>query len=126
MKYIELFEDHIDELSSYEKKCHFATIYLEKIQPITEEDGFVECLYGDIDPNHLLLISFYYKDWISEDSNEKICDFFDKNKLKIHGDVIYHQKHHLDEYIIKLSKYQLNKYSKLGEIMNTSKKYNVI
>ena len=99
--------------------------YLEKIQPISEEDGFVECLYGDVDPNHSLLISFYYKDWISEDSNEKIFDFFDKNKLKMHGDFSYNQKHHTYEYIIKLSKYQLNKYSKLGELMITANKYNI-
>jgi len=114
MIYIKLFEDYYSELSERRKKIYYSALYLENEQPITKEEGFIECEYGESD-----IISFYFRYDTSEDSFIKFENFLEDNKLQIFSDT---QGKSSYEIRVKLSDYKLNKYS---EIYKNITKYNL-
>lgn len=117
MKYIELFEDY--DSDETERKLDYATIYLETIQPISNNDGFLNCEYSKNVKG--ISVSFYFKKWISEEKLDIFYKFLDDNKLKIHNEIDVN----LIEIVVKLSEYKIKKYSKLYKIDQTVKNYNL-
>ena len=94
--------------------------YLEYLQPISKENGFIQCLYHSEDNSNLFF--FQFDSDIEEDYIEKFFDFLDKNKIKYitsfldSYDSFVERK--VDEYTVELTDYQIKKYTDL-------KKYNL-
>ena len=46
---------------------NYTALYLETIQPISNNDGFVDCEYSENVKGVSISVSFYFKKWISEE-----------------------------------------------------------
>lgn len=61
-----------------------ATLYLEQIIPISNDDGFITCEYDDDDnSDKFILISFYFNQNTKENIFRKFKKFLNVNDLKI-------------------------------------------
>lgn len=61
-----------------------ATLYLEEIIPISNDDGFITCQYDDDDnSDKFILISFYFNQNTKENIFRKFEKFLNANDLKI-------------------------------------------
>ena len=120
MKYLELFEDYYSD-TERTKMLNYTALYLETIQPISNNDGFVDCEYSENVKGVSISVSFYFKKWISEEKLDIFYKFLDDNKLKIHNEI----DRNLIEIVVKLTEYKIKKYSKLYKIDQTVKNYNL-
>jgi hypothetical protein len=117
MKYIKTFEN----LTPQEKLLNSVTSYFEEMQPVSEEDGFVNCEYTEFFSESVVSIYFYFNiNNTSEDSFQKFYNFLEKNKLKIYKESL--KDNDLYEIIIDISEYKIKKYA---ELYNQIKRYNV-
>ena len=128
MKYIKLFENETDEKKErlYSELCW----YLEDIQPISDEDGFKECLYDD---GEAFELSFYFKPATDEEEYEKFYNFLEEHGLDIFDEEMRkayneHNKTYYTtvyEIIVRPNEEQLKKLLDDSEMWNTVKKYNL-
>lgn len=55
-------------------------IYFEKIQPISESDGFIECLYSEPDEDSKFIeFSFYFSDGVIDEKYDLFIVFLENN-----------------------------------------------
>lgn len=120
MKHIKTYKPKV----KYQKdnpKRESAADYLEEEQPVSKDEGFITCVYGE---NYEF--SFYFKLYTTDESFEEFYKFLRDNDLEISEEKVSK----LSEYsttkvydiVIKLSQYKINKYAKLFDDM---KKYNL-
>ena len=117
MKHIKAFEE-IDLSGAEtlrERKSSLVALYLEEIIPVTEEDGFIECLYDDT-PN---IFSFYFHNWTDDENYNKFYKFLKDNRLKIKNE---RPSGDMWELNVIISDYKMNVYS---QFMEDKEKYNI-
>jgi protein-tyrosine phosphatase len=97
--------------------------YFKEIQPISETEGFDECLYivPDDDFKFVEFIFYFYND-ITDENYELFIDFLEKNGFK--DSKIKYIENKI-EISINISKKDIRKYSERVEIYNKTKKYNI-
>jgi hypothetical protein len=98
-----------------------AAIGLESIQPISETDGFIECLYSDPDfitIKGFIEFSFYIHDYINDEKYELFFDFLEKEKINDSKVIFANNK---IEILINIPDKNIKKYAIIGK----AKKYNI-
>ena len=113
-----LFEDYSG--SKRDNELSLATQYLEDNQPVTKEEGFIECEYS-IDYIGVI-VEFIFKYWTEEKDYEKFYDYLAKNKLSIYRESSTKEHYFID---IVVSEYKIKKYSNLQELKLKTDKYNI-
>ena len=119
MKYIKKFEKSDFDLSTREELLTSVCFYFENIIPITEEEGFVECLWDDSDGLNKEYFTFHFSIWTDEDIYEKFENFLKRSKLKIKNERITKVDVQIN---VKIPEYKIKKYANLYGII---KKYNL-
>lgn len=119
-----LFEDK--SFTKRDRELSFATQYLEDNQPVSKENGFVECEYS-IDDDFGVLIEFTFRYWTEEEDYEKIYNYLLKNKLNICRESSYNvdSKGAFYTIAVVLSEYKIKKYANLQELKMRADKYNI-
>ena len=102
-------------ISARDRKLNSATLYLEEIQPVSWEEGFIECYWED-DP---VIITFCFNLNTTEESYEKFDNFLKDNRLEIYKDSCHPYLYTVE---VKLSEYKVKKFADLYDNM---KKYNL-
>lgn len=109
-----------------EDDLKYAAIGLESIQPISESDGFIECLYTD--PNIIMPkkgfieFSYYIHNYIDDEKYESFFEFLEKEGIN-DSKVIFTKN--TIEILINIPNRNIKKYAEIGKIYNKTKKYNI-
>jgi hypothetical protein len=121
MRHIKEFEKMTDTDPEQDEIYSSATSYLEEDQPISNEDGFSYCLYSFSGYNGTAgtIVSYYFKDYLSEDKLEIFYKYLKKNRFKIESENFTWSKLEIN---ILLSYYRAKKFA---ELYDTIKKYNL-
>ena len=83
MKYLRTYENKEEKEQIYSNVAW----YLEEIQPVSQKNGFIECLFDyEAGPHEF---SFYFKDWTDEEEYEKFYTFLEEKGLKIYDEKSY-------------------------------------
>lgn len=99
IKFNNYTEDMLERIFSY------ATLYLENIQPITTDEGFIECFYEyDSYKKNILYVNFHFHIWTEEEYFEKFYDFLKNNKFKISKEYSTQNNQYIISIIINSSK----------------------
>lgn len=110
-------------MTNLENKLTNIAYYFEGIQPISETDGFKECLYSEPDNNlSYVVYSFYLYLDISDENYELFIEFLE-NKGFQNSKIIYSSN--MIEIIINIDKNKINNLSNKADIYLKSKKYNL-
>ena len=120
MKHIKTFETiDLSGCSPREELLTLVCFYFEEIIPITEEEGFIECLYDDSDGLDKEYFTFHLKLWTDEDIYEKFENFLKGLKAKIKNE----RRTSVDyQYDVKISNAKIKEYANLYKNMD---KYNI-
>jgi len=129
MKYLKLFEGR-KKRKKLDDLFNDVALFLEEEQPVSKDDGFVECLFAydhdDLYTDYPLELSFYFKDCTDEESYEKFYKFLKEYGLEIDQERMnnndFSSKY---EIIIKPNKKQIKKLLEDGEMWSNANKYNV-
>ena len=138
MKYIKKFENNKILLKKnqekFEEKLNQIAIYLEDKLGMSEDEGFVECLWSEYNYEDKGVVYFEFDfisimTWDLDDFDEKMDKFlsqYDKNykqEYKNYNSNNRTEGH--DIYTIKLNDSDIKKLYKEFEIYNDAKKYNL-
>lgn len=105
-----------------EKKLTNIAYYFEDIQPISETDGFKECLYSEPDNDlSYVVYSFYLYLDISDENYELFIEFLENSGFQ-NSKIIYSS---MIEIIINIDKNKINDLSNKADQYLKSKKYNL-
>jgi hypothetical protein len=123
-KYIKKYEEiDYSGLSKRATELTNATLYLEENQPITKEEGFIECLYEEHEK--FAVINFYFNESIENKILGRFFNFLDNNKLNILQKKSYYEGYYQTQvlnFIVKISNYKIKKYA---DLYSTMIKYNL-
>jgi D-mannonate dehydratase len=114
MKHIKTFEnlDYIERENILSSVC----LYFENIIPISEEEGFIECLFDNDDGEYF---TFYFHYWTDEDVDDRFKKFIRNLGLKIKEEKVTMQNVQID---VKVSNAKIKEYANL---YNNITKYNI-
>lgn len=112
-----LFED--TSFTKRDNELSLATQFLEDNQPVSKENGFIECQYS-IDDD--MIVEFIFRWWVSDDDYEEFYKYLSYNRLLIYRETSTKEYYHI---AIKLSEYKIKKYANLQELKMMSDKYNI-
>jgi hypothetical protein len=120
MKHIKTFEEiDLSGCSPREELLTLVCFYFEEVIQITEEEGFVECLYDDSDGLNKEYFTFHFRSWTDEDIYEKFEKFLKGLKAKIKNERVTN----VDvQYDIKVSNAKMKEYADLYKNME---KFNI-
>ena len=117
MRHIKKFEN-IDYLER-QKLLSSVCFYFESVISITEEEGFMECLFDDSDGVNKEYFTFYFRPWTDEDVYEKFETFLKGLKIKIKKEKVFTQDVQID---IKISETKIKEFA---ELYDNIQKYNL-
>lgn len=109
MKHIKTFEEiDLSGCSPREELLTLVCLYFESIIPVTEEEGFIECLFDDSDGDEYF--TFYFKYWTDEDVDDRFKKFIKNLGLKIKKEKVTMKDVQID---VKVSSAKIEEYAKL-------------
>lgn len=110
-------------MTSLEQKLTNIAYYFEGIQPLSEDDGFNECLYSEVMKfDNYVNFTFYLDDYVSDKNYELFIEFLENNGF-INSKIKY--SFNQIEITIEIDIKKINTLSNKAELYLKTKKYNL-
>lgn len=116
MKHLKTYENST-EVTDRDLLLSDVALYLEERQPVSTEDGFIECEFDSDE-----LFCFIFSFWTSEESYDSFYAFLKENKMKVKKE--YSCGNRSEKYEIQV-KVPEKKIKEFASLYSSSKKYNL-